>query len=681
MCYNVLRLQEEINVKNNIEQKVRRLSQQKLVAETENEILKKKLQELQNIRIQYDNIVNSRKYKLLNLLDRKPEDEEYLLGENGEKASWILHGDTHVFSLINSLFQYEPQFSGKIIIAVDKKNEKLQGDIQEYFSDKQKQYELFLTEKEYDVYEILNQVVETIDTEWFVYIDSSYTFTKSFIKMMNTALKETGCHFVNLPVRDERTDWIFSNQLIRKSVQINDETQIIHPEILRFTKTINKFSGVLNSHAVVIKKETFEQIGKFDSIYKTVQSLEIAYRIERNGLAIGNCKDVFLSGRAKNQENDLVEEAVNRLLKKEYGYSISNEIEELDEYVKKEGRLRVALIVDVENWSYHNIAKQVKSCLEDKMDVDLFFYAYTANAIQLILALKDYDIIHFMWRGNVYILSEKEASTYLWQLGMTYEEFKTQNLDKICITTSVYDHLFVEKEDERRMTSCLLDVCDEYTVSSELLSGIYKKRFQKLPLKTVTDGVDLNKFYPQRLERFEEREHKNLVIGWVGNSQFFGMQDKDLKGVNTILKPAIEELQKEGAAVERYFADRQERMISHDQMCDYYSKIDVLVCTSLVEGTPNPVLEAMACGVPVISTNVGIVSEALGEVQKQFILEERSISCLKGAILKMLDHPEYLTQCSQENLEQIKVWDWKRKTQDFKEFFEETYKKHRKDKM
>lgn len=46
---------------------------------------------------------------------------------------------------------------------------------------------------------------------------------------------------------------------------------------------------------------------------------------------------------------------------------------------------------------------------------------------------------------------------------------------------------------------------------------------------------------------------------------------------------------------------------------DYYSAFDVLILTSLVEGLPLVILEAMACGTPVVSSNVGGIGEVLFE--------------------------------------------------------------------
>ena len=155
--------------------------------------------------------------------------------------------------------------------------------------------------------------------------------------------------------------------------------------------------------------------------------------------------------------------------------------------------------------------------------------------------------------------------------------------------------------------------------------------------------------------------------GWASSLE-------DFKGVNTILLPALEELEAEGLRLERKFADRKVEFIAHASMPDYYAGIDVLICTSKIEGTPNPVLEAMACGVPVITTDVGIVPEALGKKQKNFVLPDRSIASLKSVIRRLVADPKQFRELSTENLKQIKNWDWAFKAQGFAWFFDNVMK-------
>jgi len=186
------------------------------------------------------------------------------------------------------------------------------------------------------------------------------------------------------------------------------------------------------------------------------------------------------------------------------------------------------------------------------------------------------------------------------------------------------------------------------------------------------DGVDLDLFSASALERLVEVGSRPLRVGWVGNSAWGAEVLTDPKGFNTILKPALEHLGGQGVQVEGIFADRKMQHIPRHRMPAYYRSIDVLVCTSSIEGTPNPILEAMACGVPVISTNVGIVPEALGPLQKEFILEERTIEHLKNAIVRLVGNGELLKRLSQENLVQIQVWDWRARAEAFRRFFRET---------
>ena len=333
---------------------------------------------------------------------------------------------------------------------------------------------------------------------------------------------------------------------------------------------------------------------------------------------------------------------------------------------------KIALIIDTEGWAFDNIAKQIKKHLVE-YDIDIIpGRIFEGNMVRLFLFCEDYDLVHFLWRGYLSLINRQEMKLYSEKyLGIEFEEFKNKYIYNKKISFSVCDHLYLDGDDKWR-TEEIFQYADTYTVTSKKIFDIYSG-FNKKPKIIIHDGVDLAKYKPINLERFENID--KLTVGWVGNSKFKDSNgDEDLKGVEGIIKPAISELQQEGYKIELNLADRNIKMISQEEMPNFYNSIDLYVCASKTEGTPLTVLEAMAMGIPVISTDVGIVSEILGEKGRKYMLEERTKECLKNKIKELINNKQDFKEISEENLVQVKNNDWEKICLKYKEFFENNLK-------
>jgi glycosyltransferase involved in cell wall biosynthesis len=72
---------------------------------------------------------------------------------------------------------------------------------------------------------------------------------------------------------------------------------------------------------------------------------------------------------------------------------------------------------------------------------------------------------------------------------------------------------------------------------------------------------------------------------------------------------------------------------------DLYRSIDVLVLTSLNEGTPVAVIEAMAAALPVVATDVGGVSDLVRDVETGIVVPSGLIEPLASAMLRLARNP------------------------------------------
>lgn len=291
----------------------------------------------------------------------------------------------------------------------------------------------------------------------------------------------------------------------------------------------------------------------------------------------------------------------------------------------------------------------------------------------VFLLAEDCQIIHVFWRASLAGYWDNYAQERIKFLGMTEPEFHKKYIDGKIITTEVYDHLYLEKDNAGYVYRLFTDsnsLVTNYAVSSAKLKKIYDDLpgLRLRPETVLADGVDLELFVPSFLDRFQYPTERPIRFGWAGNSTW-NWAAKDLKGVHTIIKPAIELLKKQGFNVEFITSDRDKNFTPFHEMPKFYGKIDCYLCASLYEGTPNPILEAMACGVPIITTDVGLVPELFGPLQMDYVLEERSVECLVRKIRQLLEHPEQFQALSEENLTRIQNWSWEKQVLNFSKFW------------
>jgi len=76
-----------------------------------------------------------------------------------------------------------------------------------------------------------------------------------------------------------------------------------------------------------------------------------------------------------------------------------------------------------------------------------------------------------------------------------------------------------------------------------------------------------------------------------------------------------------------------------DQLSRHLAQTDVLLHASVAEGIPNVVLEAMACAIPVVATNVGGVTEAVTDSVEGYVVEPRDPEQLAQALLRLARDP------------------------------------------
>jgi FkbM family methyltransferase len=193
-------------------------------------------------------------------------------------------------------------------------------------------------------------------------------------------------------------------------------------------------------------------------------------------------------------------------------------------------------------------------------------------------------------------------------------------------------------------------------VNSMLLYREFSQFFE-VPVFYTPNGVDTEFFTPA----FGRPSNRKLRVGWAGSIKNHG----GTRGYHDLILPAISSAE----GVELAVAAREDKWRNKDEMLEFYRSIDVYICASAAEGTPNPCLEAAACGVPLLTTRVGNMPELI-ENGKNGLFIERDVNDIKNKVIQLRDNPALRLKMSSEILKSIRAWDWRVQARNYEKMFE-----------
>lgn len=170
----------------------------------------------------------------------------------------------------------------------------------------------------------------------------------------------------------------------------------------------------------------------------------------------------------------------------------------------------------------------------------------------------------------------------------------------------------------------------------------------------ISNGVDCSIFNPRK----PLKGRKPRVL-WIG-SMYHTRRDLDVKRYWAILMPLKERLEQRGIECDFRRIDSGGAVLGlmeyhrPAELAEWYSSGSVYVVASQSEGTPNPLLEASACGCVPVSTVVGNAPELI-QHGANGLLCEPTVDAFEKAVLDALAHREQWAEAIQET---IQSWHW-----------------------
>jgi glycosyltransferase involved in cell wall biosynthesis len=216
------------------------------------------------------------------------------------------------------------------------------------------------------------------------------------------------------------------------------------------------------------------------------------------------------------------------------------------------------------------------------------------------------------------------------------------------------------------------------TVCSEELARLGKIADPMSKFLVIPNGVEWDRFKP--VERPRNKKVKILFIGRLIPRKGFERVIRALPEVQEKARETFEvevvgsgehrkkldDLAQELGVVEQI---KYVGTVPYDQLEKSYQRADIFVLTSLSEGMPSVILEAMGCGLPVVASDVGGNNELVKDGWNGYLIRGDDSSKLASDLVQLIDDENLRSEMGQRSREMAKQYNWEEIMRQYNELY------------
>jgi teichuronic acid biosynthesis glycosyltransferase TuaC len=274
------------------------------------------------------------------------------------------------------------------------------------------------------------------------------------------------------------------------------------------------------------------------------------------------------------------------------------------------------------------IVRQANFLRKAGIQLDVFHFRGRKNPLNYLtawiqvrkkIANGGYDLVHAQWGQSGILALPKKVPLVVTFRGDDLEGVIGPDGKRLPISPVLMN-----------LSTFVAHTADEVILVSDSLA----RRINGIPYHMIPSGLDLDQFFPS--SQWEAR--KKLGLSADCHYILFVSSLNNPRKRYPLAKQAVDLLPPQMNCELLVLSN-----VSHEMIPTYMNAADVLLLTSLHEGSPNVVKEALACNLPVVTTAVGDVKERLAGISGCVILENDSpetIARQLESVIKTRNRPD-----------------------------------------